>query len=84
MEDDDETVATMSEVNVVQGKVPSWWYDTCATVHVCYDRLLFKTYHEISDGKEIPMGNEGCSKVFGKENVELFYLFILLLARKLL
>lgn len=38
--DDDEIIAAVSEVMVVQGKVPGWWYDTCATVHVSYDKSL--------------------------------------------
>ncbi|XP_073314695.1 uncharacterized protein [Primulina huaijiensis] len=34
----DNIVATISHVNVVQGKILGWWYDTCATVHVAYDK----------------------------------------------
>ncbi|RVW91509.1 Retrovirus-related Pol polyprotein from transposon TNT 1-94 [Vitis vinifera] len=29
---DEEIIATLSDVCVVQGKVQGWWYDTCATV----------------------------------------------------
>ncbi|XP_022873192.1 uncharacterized protein LOC111392157, partial [Olea europaea var. sylvestris] len=29
----DEIIATMSEINAIQGKVSGWWYDTCATIH---------------------------------------------------
>lgn len=36
--------AAVSEVNAIQGMFPGWWYDTCATFHVCYDKNLFKTY----------------------------------------
>ena len=35
---EENIVATLSEVNAVQGKVKGWWYDTCATVHVTYDK----------------------------------------------
>ena len=73
LEENDEIIATVSEINVIHGKVPGWWYDTCATVHVCYEKSIFKTYREIDDGKEIQMGNEGKSKVFGKGNVELAF-----------
>ncbi|KAL5556909.1 hypothetical protein UlMin_039145 [Ulmus minor] len=31
---EEEIIATVSEINVVQGKIQGWWYDTCATVHV--------------------------------------------------
>ena len=69
--EDDNIVATVSEVMAVNGKVPGWWYDTCATVHVSYDKALFKTYLDVTDGQEIQMGNEGRSKVVGKGSVEL-------------
>lgn len=45
----DEIIATVSEINAIQGKVPGWCYDTCATIHVCYDKSLFKTYYDIED-----------------------------------
>ena len=34
---------------------------------------MFKTYHEVNDGQEIQMGNEGRSKVLGKGTIELFF-----------
>ena len=69
VKDNDEIIAVVSEINVVQGKVLGWWYDTCATVHVCYDKSMFKTYHEVNDGQEIQMGNEGLSKVLSKGTI---------------
>ena len=36
---------------------------------------MFKTYHEVNDGQEIQMGNEGRSKVLGKGTIELFFTF---------
>ena len=72
VKEEEEIVATVSEINAVHGKVPGWWYDTCATIHVCYDGSLFKTYQEV-DGQEIQMGNEVRSKVIGKGNVELIF-----------
>lgn len=69
--DNDEIVSTISKVNDVKGEIPGWWYYICATVHVCYDKTLFKTYQDIGDGQQIQMENENCSKVIGKGNVEL-------------
>ncbi|KAI9177785.1 hypothetical protein LWI28_019255 [Acer negundo] len=70
---EEDIVATVSEINVVHGKVQDWWYDTCATIHVSYDRSLFKTYGEVMDEQEIQMGNEGRSKVVGKRSVDLVF-----------
>lgn len=53
----------------MQFKVLNWWYDTCATIYVCYDRSLFKTYHNIDNGREIQMKN----KVIGKGNIDIIF-----------
>ncbi|XP_050890241.1 uncharacterized protein LOC127095614 [Lathyrus oleraceus] len=68
---DDDTIATVSEIMAIKGKVQGWWYDTCATVHVTYDKAVFKTYSEAIDGQEVQMGNEVRSKVVGTGSVEL-------------
>ncbi|XP_073059693.1 uncharacterized protein [Primulina eburnea] len=60
-------VATISHVNVVQGKVLGWWYDTCATVHVAYDKSLFKNYQEIEDGQRFKWEMKGVPKLLVKE-----------------
>jgi Fe2+ transport system protein FeoA len=70
---EDNIVATVSEINAIKGKVPGWWYDTCATIHVSYDKSLFKTYFEIDGEQEIQMGNEVRSKVYGKGNVDITF-----------
>ena len=44
----------------VKSKIFGWWYDTCATVHVSYDKSFFKTHKEANDGKEVQMGNPRC------------------------
>ena len=49
--ENDDIVVVISEVNAIQGKISSWWYDTCAAVHVCYDKSFFKTYKEVNDGQ---------------------------------
>ena len=68
-----DIVATICEVNAIQGKVASWWYDTCATVNVCYDKSLSKTYIKVNDWQELQMGNKVRSKVIGIGNVELVF-----------
>ncbi|RVW81286.1 Retrovirus-related Pol polyprotein from transposon TNT 1-94 [Vitis vinifera] len=70
---DEEIIATLSDVCVVQGKVQGWWYDTCATVHVTYDKSLFKTFENAKEDQEIQMGNEGRSKVLGKGTIEVVF-----------
>jgi hypothetical protein len=70
---EDKIVPTISEVNVIKGKVPGWWYDTRATIHISYDKSLFKTYHEIDGDQEIQMGNDVRSKVIGKRNVDIIF-----------
>ena len=63
----------MSEINTVQGNIQSWWYNTCATIHVSYDRSLFKTFDELGSKQEIQMGNENRSKVFDKGSIDLLF-----------
>ncbi|RVW54011.1 Copia protein [Vitis vinifera] len=55
------------------GKVQGWWYDTCATVHVTYDKSLFKTFEDAKGDQEVQMGNEGRSKVLGKGTIEVVF-----------
>lgn len=66
---------TVSDINAINGKVSGWWYDACAIIHVSYDKSLFKTYHESDIKQEIQIGNEGYSKIVGKENVETIFTF---------
>ncbi|RVW66000.1 Retrovirus-related Pol polyprotein from transposon TNT 1-94 [Vitis vinifera] len=70
---DEEIIATLSDVCVVQGKVQGWWYDTCVTVHVTYDKSLFKTFEDAKGDQEVQMGNEGKSKVLGKGTIEVVF-----------
>ena len=58
-------MATLSEVNGIHGKVSGWWYDTFSTIHVTYDRSLFKTIESSKEGHVIQMGNEKRSMVEG-------------------
>ncbi|RVW77298.1 Retrovirus-related Pol polyprotein from transposon TNT 1-94 [Vitis vinifera] len=70
---DEDIIATLSDVCVVQGKVQGWWYDTCAIVHVTYDKSLFKTFEDVKGDQEVQMGNEGKSKVLGKGTIEVVF-----------
>ncbi|RVW78144.1 hypothetical protein CK203_049694 [Vitis vinifera] len=63
----------ISRGGVVQGKVQGWWYDTCATVHVTYDKSLFKTFEDAKRDQKVQMGNEGRSKVLGKGTIEVAF-----------
>ncbi|XP_050897394.1 uncharacterized protein LOC127104244 [Lathyrus oleraceus] len=38
----DDIIAIVSEIMAIKGKVQCWWYDTCATVYVSYDKVLSK------------------------------------------
>lgn len=60
--DEDSIRVTVSDINAIKDKVPDWWYDSCAIIHVSYDKLLFKTYHESNRKQKIQMDNKGCSK----------------------
>lgn len=63
----------MSKINVMKGNFHCMWYDTCETIHLLYNKLLFKTYHE-SDGEQfMQIYNEGRTKVVGKGNVDLHF-----------
>ena len=70
---DEEIIATLSNVCVVQGKVQGWWYDTCTTVHVTYEKSIFKTFEHAKGDQEFQMGNEGRSKVLGKGAIEVVF-----------
>ena len=63
---DEEIIATLSNIWVVQGKVQGWWYDTCVTIYVTYDKSLFKTFEDAKGDQEVQIGKEERSKVLGK------------------
>ncbi|RVW72568.1 hypothetical protein CK203_060076 [Vitis vinifera] len=65
----------VSKANHPRGKVQGWWYDTCATVHVTYDKYLFKTFEDAKGDQEVQMGNKGRSKVLGKGTIEVVFTF---------
>ena len=49
---DDEIIATLSNACVVQKK-QGWWYDTCVTVHVTYEKSLFKSFKDVKGDQEV-------------------------------
>ncbi|GJR77225.1 zinc finger, CCHC-type containing protein [Tanacetum coccineum] len=51
-------VTDVSEAYFVQDDDVAWWVDSGATVYVCKDRCLFKTYESLNDGSILHMGNE--------------------------
>ncbi|KAL6351005.1 hypothetical protein AAG906_031591 [Vitis piasezkii] len=61
----------VEESNGGTNKVQGWWYDTCATIHVTYDKSLFKTFEDAKGDQKVQMGNEGRSKVLGKGTIEV-------------
>ncbi|KAL4026406.1 hypothetical protein IC575_014836 [Cucumis melo] len=66
---EDELVAMISEVNVIEGS-EGWWLDTSASRHVCHDLSLFRKYNEVKD-KNILLGDHHTTKVAGIGEVEL-------------
>ena len=68
----EDIIATLSNICVFQGKVQGWWYDTCATVHVTYDKSLFK-FEDAKGDQEVQICNGGGSKVIGKDTIEVIF-----------
>ena len=50
---DEEIIATLSDICVVHVNVQGWQYDTCTTVHVTYEKSLFKTFEDVKGDQEI-------------------------------
>ena len=48
-----------------------WWFDLGATVHVCNNKELYKTYDESSIEQQVLMGNHDKAKVLGKSTIEV-------------
>ncbi|MCV5003948.1 hypothetical protein OFM39_30290, partial [Escherichia coli] len=69
--DDDEFVAVVSEVNLVDSNPKEWWLDTGATRHVCSDRNAFSKLELHEQGDKLYMGNSATSEVKGKGTIFL-------------
>ena len=61
----------VSEVNFIGSNTKEWWEDTWATRHVCSDKKMFSSYHNLDNGEQLFMGNSSSSKVEGQGNVVL-------------
>ncbi|MCI68621.1 hypothetical protein A2U01_0089882, partial [Trifolium medium] len=55
------------------GVSEGWWIDIGATLHVCYERAMFKTYTTVENQK-VQMGNAHTYDVAGTGNVELKFI----------
>lgn len=52
------------------GEVLGWWYNTCATIHICNDKSLFKTYYDLNNGQ---YSNEKWRQSVSKGNVDIIF-----------
>ncbi|XP_022041020.1 uncharacterized protein LOC110943587 [Helianthus annuus] len=43
----------VTEVNLVGQNNKDWWVDTGATRHVCFDKSLFNTFKEVTNGEKV-------------------------------
>ena len=48
---------------MVEDTPKKWWYDTCATTHICVDREMFSTYQKSKTNDQVKMGNISQSKI---------------------
>ncbi|GKD10820.1 hypothetical protein Tco_1190505, partial [Tanacetum coccineum] len=63
-------IAMISEINLIGGS-EGWWVDCKATIQVCYDRSMFKTYTVTFEDKKVLLGDHHTTNVVGIGNVEL-------------
>ncbi|XP_019259111.1 PREDICTED: uncharacterized protein LOC109237276 [Nicotiana attenuata] len=63
----------VTKINMAVAAVKSqdWWLDSGATVHVCYEKNMFKTYAEVKEPEKVLMGNHMTADVAGKGSVEI-------------
>ena len=54
-------------------KSNDWWLDSGATIHVCNNKALFKTYEENNERKEVLIGNHNSIIVLKKATIDLFF-----------
>lgn len=69
------SVVPMETANVnmaaTTSKNKDWWLDSGATIHVCHDKNMFKTYSDVKDSEKVLMGNHVTAEVAGKGTVEI-------------
>ncbi|KAJ0492733.1 putative RNA-directed DNA polymerase [Helianthus annuus] len=61
----------VTEVNLVGQNNKDWWVDTGATRHVCFDKSLFNTFKEVTNGEKVFMRNSATAEIKGEGNVVL-------------
>ena len=49
------------------------WLDSSATIYVCNNKTLFKTYEEQNEHEVILMGNHNSTKILEKEIIDLLF-----------
>ena len=57
-----ENQANLTEA---EGNPKKWWYDTCATTHICIDKEMFNTYQKCKFDDQVKMENVSQSKIEG-------------------
>lgn len=53
----------VAETNMVEDNPKEWWYDICATTHICVDREMFSTYQKSKTNDQVKMRNISQSKI---------------------
>jgi hypothetical protein len=55
-------------------KTSDWWLDSDATIHICNNKVWFKTYEESKKSEEVLMSNHNSAKVLEKKKtIELYF-----------
>ncbi|XP_073225603.1 uncharacterized protein [Cicer arietinum] len=68
---EEQFVAMITEINLVGGS-DGWWIDIGVSRHVCYDRVMFKTYTAAED-KKMLLRDSHTTNVAGIGDVELTF-----------
>ncbi|CAM8943434.1 unnamed protein product [Rhodiola kirilowii] len=69
--DEEQLVAVISQLSLVDSNPKEWWLDTGATHHICSDKNAFSELKLIENGEKVYMGNLATSEVKGKGSVML-------------
>ncbi|OMO60891.1 wall-associated receptor kinase 2-like protein [Corchorus capsularis] len=66
-------IGMITEVHMSNAAIESstWWLDSGATIHICNNKKMFKTYEACEDSGNLLMGNHVTAKVVGKGAVEI-------------
>ena len=68
-------VAMISEINLLEDHDMGWWIDSSATRHVCKNITLFKNMEQVDNDTVLYMGNATSALVLGIGNVELEFTY---------